>query len=429
MMKNNRYIFLILFGLSIQLTDAKTLTIDECIAIAMKKSPDIKIAYYNMTGRKQDSIIAQSSRLPQINLNVSTTRLNDRYKGGAVKQTDTLSGTLGASQLIYDFGRSSADIKSAIEIHKSYAQQFKQTISDKILEVKTRYYDALKAKTLIKVYVKNLELQKKHLYRAKKYLKAGIKTVVDVTDAKIRVQKAKKSLNDAKYLLQLRRTLLEESIGDIPYRGKYTLYTPIKDLKRWRLNKDKKQLKPLLEYAIKHRPFLGAIRHNILSSEAMADRKSANKYPYIDLVAEIGAKNIDAQDSYQLPTHHERVAIRANWDIFTGYRQSAEIEQSRINAMKSHSQLDKAKLAIKREVTQNYLNLKNRKEDFNLNRSILENSRKKYIQAQKRYANDLADYIELQDAHQDYIESLASLVNSYYEYFIAKAQLEHSIGK
>ncbi len=428
-MQYKRYMFLFVLMVYIDSLNARTLRVDDFIAIAMKKSPDIKIAYYEMTGAKQGSIIAKSSRLPQITLDIDTSRLNDRYKGGRLNQTDTLSGNIALSQLIYDFGRSSAEMKVAIQTQKAYAEQFKQTVADKILEVKSRYYDALKAKTLIRVYEKNLELQKAHLYSAKKYLKAGIKTIVDVTDAKMRVEKAKKSLNDAKYMLQFRRTLLEESIGDIPYGGKYRLYTPVKDFKSWRLPNERHNLKYLFEYALKHRAVLKAIRHNILSSQALAQRKEADRYPYIDLAAEVGAKNIDAKDSYQLPNHHERVAIRANWDIFTGYRQSAEIQKARIDAMKSHSQADRAKLAVRREVTQNYLNLKNRRDDFNLNRSIVQQAKKKYIQAKKRYANDLADYIELQDAHQSYIESLASLVNSYYEYFTAKAQLEHSVGE
>ncbi len=428
-MRNRVVIFLLLLGVVIESVSARVVTLDELIATAMKKSPDIKIAYYEMTGAKQGSIIAESSRLPQINISVNTTRLNDRYKGGVLKQTDTLMGTLGVSQLIYDFGRSSADIRAAMQMQQSYAQQFKQSISDKILEVKIRYYDALKAKTLIDVYQKNLELQKKHLYSAKKYLKAGIKTIVDVTDAELRVEKAKKALSDAKYLLKFRRTLLEESIGDIPYGGRYTLYTPTKDMQEWRLPKDRYKLKSLLDYAMKNRPILKAIRHNILSSEAIADRKSADRYPYIDLAAEVGAKNIDAKDSYLLPTHHERVAIRANWDIFTGYRKSAQMQRARVDAMKAHSEANRAKLSIRREVTQEYLNLKNRRDNFNLNCSIVKQAKKKYIQAKKRYANDLANYIELQDAHQSYIESLASLVNSYYEYFTAKAQLEHAVGR
>jgi len=50
-------------------------------------------------------------------------------------------------------------------------------------------------------------------------------------------------------------------------------------------------------------------------------------------------------------------------------------------------------------------------------------------QAQKRYENDLSDYIELQDAQQGYIESLSSLVTAYYDYYIALAQLDHAIGR
>ncbi|HIQ28285.1 MAG TPA: hypothetical protein EYH42_07275 [Sulfurovum sp.] len=51
------------------------------------------------------------------------------------------------------------------------------------------------------------------------------------------------------------------------------------------------------------------------------------------------------------------------------------------------------------------------------------------MQVQKRYENDLSDYVELQDAQQGYIQSLSNLVEAYYDYFIALAQLDHVIGK
>ena len=422
-----RKIYIVLVVLAIGI-DAKVLKLDDFIATAMRNSPDIKIAYYDIVGARDDTIVAKSLRLPQINLSISSTRVNDRFRGGIFKQSDTLLGTIGVSQLIYDFGRSSANIKSAIEAHQASIEQFKQIVSDKILEVKIRYYDALKAKTLIRVYQKSLSLQKKHLYSAKKYLKAGIKTVVDVTDAQIKVAQAKKMLNDAKYLLKYKKTLLQESIGTTPYGGKYTLYMPIKEFGDLKLPKYREDLKSLIDIAIKNRAILKAMEHRVLSTQALADSKSATKYPYIDLVAEVGAKDVDAKDTL-LPTRHEKISIRANWDIFTGYRQKAQIEKARVEEIKSHYKLDRVKLSIKKEVTQSYLNLKHKEDNFNLNRLILKQAKKRYIQVKKRYINNLANYIELQDAHQIYIESLASLVNSYYEYFIAKANLEHSIGR
>jgi len=69
------------------------------------------------------------------------------------------------------------------------------------------------------------------------------------------------------------------------------------------------------------------------------------------------------------------------------------------------------------------------KDNVKLYESISKASLKKFEQAQKRYENELSDYVELQDAQQGYIESLSDLETAYYDYYIAIAQLDHAIGR
>ena len=60
---------------------------------------------------------------------------------------------------------------------------------------------------------------------------------------------------------------------------------------------------------------------------------------------------------------------------------------------------------------------------------LVKASKLKYEQTQRRYESDLADYIELQDAQIDFINSATSLANAYYDYYIALALVDLSIGK
>ena len=69
------------------------------------------------------------------------------------------------------------------------------------------------------------------------------------------------------------------------------------------------------------------------------------------------------------------------------------------------------------------------KDSVELSQSLLEVSDEKFDQASKRYEHGLSDYIELQEARQGYIDSKASLVVNYYNYYSAVAVLDNSIGK
>ncbi len=69
------------------------------------------------------------------------------------------------------------------------------------------------------------------------------------------------------------------------------------------------------------------------------------------------------------------------------------------------------------------------RDSVELSQSLVEVSNEKFDQAGKRYENGLSDFIELQQARQGYIDSMASLVVDYYDYYDAVAVLDNAIGK
>jgi len=77
---------------------------------------------------------------------------------------------------------------------------------------------------LIQVNKKNIKLQEGQLRRAQRYYDSGIKTIIDVSDAKVRLIQAQLELNNSKYELKLRRAILEQTMGYVPYNGNYTLF-------------------------------------------------------------------------------------------------------------------------------------------------------------------------------------------------------------
>jgi len=117
------------------------------------------------------------------------------------------------------------------------------------------------------------------------------------------------------------------------------------------------------------------------------------------------------------------------WNLFSGYQTDASVQEAKIAVLKASSQVENIRLTVKREVIESHISVRKNKNNVKLSQSIAQSSAQKFRQAQKRYENDLSDYIELQDAQQGYIQSLSDLVNAYYDYFIAMAQLDHAIGK
>jgi outer membrane protein len=129
------------------------------------------------------------------------------------------------------------------------------------------------------------------------------------------------------------------------------------------------------------------------------------------------------------PERQWQGGVDLRWNLFAGNQTDASVQEAKISALRAASQVDEVRLLIKRQVIEARLGILRTKDSVKLSESITKASERKYIQAKKRYENDLSDYIELQEAQQSYISSLGKLVSSYYDYYIAIAQLDFAVGR
>ncbi len=423
------FIMLLLFT-AIQATP-HTLTVDALIKIALEHSPDIDISRFDFEGAQQRAKYTEGFYLPRLDAALNGGKQRAELKNHTTNYSDMLAGSLGVSQLLYDFGKTSGRISGAHAETLALQAQMQQVISDKILEVKQRYYDILKTKSIIEVERKNVKLQEEQLHRAQRYLASGIKTIIDVSDAKVRLEQARLDLENARYELEEQRARLEETLGYVPYNGNYILYSRKLSLPKVSktLPRVKTSLYRLQSFAYDHRYVLQSSRHIVSGAKANVKAEKGDYAPTITLNGQYSKQHVDDSVLALSPEEQGQVTVTMNWNLFSGFQTDASVEEAKINVLKASSQVQSVKLAIKRQVLEAHISLRRNGNNVKLSEGIAHASHQKFIQAQKRYENDLSDYIELQDAQQGYIRSLSDLVNAYYDYFIALAQLDHAIGR
>ncbi len=428
-MKTKNILVALLFVSSLE-AKIETLKIDEIVEIALKNSPDIDIKRLDFKGAKQRTKISKGYYLPRVDLGLDGGEAYTKTSFDSFN-SDILVGSLGASQLLYDFGKTSSLIESSTQEELALESQMQQSISDKIFLVKQIYYEILKSKNIIIVQEKNVELQKQQLNRAKKYLESGIKTIIDVSDAKVNLEQSVLDLQNAKYQLEMKRAKLEEYIGVVPNGGDYQVYSPelnMRDL-NYKLPEITHTLHSLEEYAYRHRYVVESSKHYLKGAKSNIGVSKGDYYPTLSLNGSYTAQSVDDKLALSTPKSQGAVTLNVRWNLFSGYQTDASVEEAKIGVLKASSSLSSIKLVVKREVLEAFIYLRQAKDNVKLTHSISKSSLQKFEQAQKRYENELSDYIELQDAQQGYIKSLSNLVNSYYEYFIALAQLDHAVGR
>jgi outer membrane protein len=416
--------------LSVGLAQTPKLTIDDIIELSLKHSPDIKIAKLDFEGAKMRTKALQGGYLPRVDLALYGGKQHNKRTNQSSTQSDILQGQLTASQLLYDFGKTQGAIEASSASTRAFEAQMKQSISDKIFLLKQAYYNLLKAQSIIDVQRKNLTLQEQHLKRTQRYLDSGIKTIIDVTDAQVQLEKAQLDLNNANYDLEIKRTLLESEMGYTPHDGAYRLhYTPLPKHLSQSIPPVHNSLQELEAYAYAHRPLLDASRHTITQADANLERIRGDYYPTLRLNGAYSQQEVDESMVALTPKAQGSLTVAMEWNLFSGYQTSANEEEAKIARLQASSAQEDIKIAIRQDLFESHILLRQRKEGLKLSESISHASFKKFEQAQKRYNNELSDFIELQNAQQEYIEALSNSANAYYDYFIALAKLDHAIGK
>jgi outer membrane protein len=411
--------------------EAVLYTVDTLIEKALLSSPDLNISRSSVEISKQQTKQAVSDYLPQVDLYGGIGQTGIKTDGSQEKSS-LLTGQVTASQLIYDFGKTGGQIDYyAEESNASYAR-YNQEISNKIYKVKKDYYDLLRKESLIKVYEENLVLTQQQLIRAQRYFTAGIKTKIDVVDAKVRLIQAQLDLENSHYDRKLAYVTLDRSVGNIRQTVEGNLYLPDLNITGdlyGSLPKESMSLDALVDFAYRHRYELKSYDHKIKSAQNRVRQESGDYYPGFYLGGNYQYSDVESDIQAYVPEQQWNANVNLKWNLFGGLRTTARTQQAKLALLQSRSSYDDAKLRIRQEASNAGIFLLKRVANVKLSQELSEAAKDKFEQARKRYENGLSDYIELQEARQGYINANAALVSNYYDYFISLAALDRAIGR
>lgn len=430
--------------LSLLASAPEQLTIDDLISLAIEKSPDLNISRADVEAARQNYRIRRADYLPQLDLSA--------MGGGAGVKNDTIgvqtndsgtlmTGTLSASQLVYDFGKTGGSIRAASYDENASVSTFNQAVSNKIFDVKRAYYGVMRAKSLIVVNQENVKLNEQQLRRAKRYYEAGIRTKIDVTDAQVNLIRSQLDLQNARYDLQQARIELERIVGFEVYHGNYSI-APATLQGGTLMASDfnatdiyatlpfvEQPLDELESFAYEHRQELQHYAFMAKSAKENITKARGDYFPAIALEGSYTRNETDRALEYYFPEQQWGAGLGLSWNLFAGLRTDASVEYAKAGLMRSRAAMLDARLRIRQEVADAYTVTLKRRDSVKLSQSLADAAKEKFTQAQKRYEYGLSDYIELQQARQGYIDAGSNLVVQYFDFFIALAQRDRAIGK
>jgi len=421
---------------------AEVLMLDDLVQAALISSPDLKISKADYDASKQQVIQADAGYLPTLDLAAMAGRQGVDYGNQTVglpgnqieignPTSNILGGEISAKQLLYDFGKTTGNMESFENQSFAAKASMQQSISDKIYLVKSAYYSLLFNNAMVEVNTENIKLNEQQLNRSQRYFDAGIRTKVDVTDAQVNLIEAQLDLQNTGYEVKLSLVDLKKEVGLDNDAASYNAEIFIQKPKSENVYDSLPKLtQPVTYYkneAYKQRAELEQYIQLVNSARSVYKQVDGDYYPSLYANGDYMLQDVD-EDAFA-PEEQWKATVSLEWNLYSGSTTSAQTEEARVVIMRAEADLENARLRIQQEVNQAYIQVNKELDNTKLSENLSILAKEKFGQVQKRYEHGLADYIELQQARQSYIDSKARLTQSYYEYYTAMALLDRSVGK
>ena len=435
------------------------LNMKDCIELALQNSPKIKKARYNYGLSKGNLGIAKSGYFPTLGVgtgyNVSESRTSRNNTSSNI-----YSAEASIKQLIWNFGKTNANIKMYNFDRIAALYDFEDIVLDTIFTVKTNYYGVLAAKATVDVNRANVQINERNYQRTKAYFDEGIKSKIDLVNAEVYLSDSKVTLVNSEKLYQNALVKLNNSMY-IAFAPEYEIentetfnfsnnYAPV-NLEKFDEKKDLSNLPKEVGNAFltskvekinvlenyKFEPFPYTFeqavnlayknRPDLKSFDATLNAvKEALKYTKREYLPEISASaGYGYRDKYNANSFNVGVNLSSSVNI---KGQKHKIDNAKIQVKMAENEIELAKQDIYFEVQDLYINMVQLEKQIPLLAVKVKQTLENFELADGRYAVGLGDYIELQDAKVNYNNAQVNYVQTVYNYNVARANLEKAIA-
>ena len=390
------------------------LDLQRCIAVALSRHPSIQAAAGTL--RAGDSRIGQarSSYYPQLNGSAGYSR-TDPTSAGQVY--DSYSSSVSLSQNLYDFGKTSTQVKIQ-ELSRDSSRSDLDNIRTQVsFGVKQAYFGLLQAGKNRDVSREVVGQFQQHLDQARAFFEVGTKPKFDVTKAEVDLSNAKLTLIKAENAFRLARVALNNAMG-LPEAPDYEVAD---QLSSQRVEID---LDETIRKAYDRRPDLKAIAVKKQSLEQSIELARKGYYPSVTGSAGYGwgggAFPLDQGWNF---------GAQLNVPLFSGFSTKYQVAEAQANLEVLAANEALLRQTIDQDVRQAWLNLQEAADRGAAAELTVRQAAENLELANGRYASGVGSPIEVTDALVAASNAKTAQISALYDYKLAQSSLEKAAGE
>jgi outer membrane protein len=415
-----KVIIVLLFLSTVVFAQSDTLTLEQCVEIALKQNPSIRIAEGGFESSQSNLELARSALLPQIAAQASLTRNGGTFilgKNVFAGLYNNYTTGFQAQQLIFDFGKTITKVLGTANLVDASNQALRGTTEDVILNTHIAYFNYLAAERVREVDSETVVQAEEHLKQAEAFYKAGTAPQYDVVNAEVTVANAKVNLIQAENNLKIARVQLENAIGEkLP---DHFVLSDILEVSYVDIG-----VQAAIDTALKHRPELLSSQAQVQASrQFLASAWTAN-LPEIYATGGYNWRNLKPSPLYS----GWNIGVTISLPIFQGFALNAAIDQAKANLKSAEASNDLVMQALYLDVQQQEFALQEAGESIKASRKLVEQANEALRLAIGRYNSGTGTALEETDAQVALANAKITYIQSLYNYSVAYAKLERAMG-
>lgn len=322
---------------------------------------------------------------------------------------------------LFTSGRLTSGFKQAKYNLLSTEEAVRQSAHITVFNTKKAFYGVLLARKFVKVAEDAVEVAEKHFKNVKSLYEVGMASKFDLLRSEVRVANLKPLLIKARNNLKIAELGLKTLLG-------LDLAQPIEIKGDLTFKPFEPDLEECLTKAIRNRPELSQLGYQKQMAGEMVKMARASNLPSL---AVAGTYNFWA-DQFNFQKHNWQSYYAINlvltMPLFNGFATSARIAQSKAVIKELELTQKGLEEAIRFEVRQAILNLKEAKESLLSQEKNVEQAQESLRIAELNFSEGLATTLDVSSAQAALIQAKTNYSQALYDYVISLAQLDRAMG-
>lgn len=410
-----------------------SLSIEEAILLGFKSNRDIQIQEQEVNSAKAGILQARSGFLPKVTANAGYSRSSSVL---TLPQTQALKKDSGIftgykndnkvgieiDQAIYNGGANFANLKqSAIKL-KIQEETLRARKLDTGFEVKRLYYGLLLAHEAETIAADLLGQAKSHYEDVKKKYEEGTSSRFDFLQSKVQVSKLMPELIKAKNAVELIDAELKKILGikiqaSVTLKDKF-MYEPVE------INESE-----FLKAAYLDKPEMSLMALGVDVNKWSMEAAKSGHNPQVNAGLGYNYRSNDIGDMFNRRHNNWNAGITVSIPIFDGFSTKAKVDEAKARYAQAILQKDDLTEQVALDVRKACLDLQKAQSIIDSQKDNIEEAKEALKIAQVSYDNGEGTNLEVIDAQVSLSQVEKNLSEAIYDYLMAKAYLDRTMGK